>query len=180
MTLNTSSYIPTGGATATRNADVLPLPFPARPQAMTAYFRLIEMGSLLGSIAYLFQISDASNSDPTLQMFANTGVYQAQHTNGNTNVIVTLATAPDVGDETELVLQVNADGSLKLIQSINGEATTETATSGALVFALAWSGQILHVGTRGSGVQGIQTGFRNMVFHRGVQSLATMRRLAGV
>ena len=59
-------------------------------------------------------------------------------------------------------------------------AETETPESSALVLASAWSGTILYVNNRGQGDRAGFIGLRNLVFHRGVQSLTTMRRLAGV
>ena len=181
MALFASSYVPTGGATATRNIDILPLPFPARPQAMTGYVRFVEQGSILINGARIFQISNAANEAPALLLNSNATNYRCQHQNDTGIVTVVLAAAPSIGAGVELVVQLSADGSIVLIQSIGGAASTTTAASSALVLAVAWSSPtLLHInnvdGTSGLGFNA----FRNIVFHRGVQSLTTMRRLANV
>lgn len=183
MALFASTYIRTSGATATRNADVLPFPFPARPQAMTGYFRFIEFGTVVDTAnRRLFQIGNASDNAPRLRCFeVNGNAYRFDHSNrtGTVTVGVTLATGISIGDTVELVLQLNADGSLVGIQSINSAAETTTPSSAALVLAAAWSAAELRINSRGSSSVGFNA-FRNIVFHRGVQSLATMRRLAWV
>ena len=174
-----SSYIPGNGATATRNADVLPLPFPARPQAMTGYLRFVEMGTGLITNARLFQIGDASNSSPRLMVLATSNKYRLTHANDTSSVSATLVTALSVGDNVEMLVQLNVNGSVKIVSVVDG-TTDESSTSAALVFASKWSGALLHLNQTGAGTQFGFVALRNFVFHRGVQSLATMRRLANV
>ena len=180
MPANASSYIPTSGAVLTRNADILPMPFPARPQAMTIYVRFVELGSLIaGGTSVLFFISGAGTGQPNLGMFEVGGVYSFRSRVPSGDAQVSHAVAPSIGDMVEIVGQLNADGSVKSIQSINSGTAVETSTSSPFALPAAWSGQILWIG----GVFGLLVGFnafRNLVIHRGVQSLATMRRLANV
>lgn len=168
--------MPSGGGTVTRNADVLPFPFPARPQVMTGYIRFVELGTILISEARLWQISVA-DANPRLMVEAVSGVYRMRHSTDNGTVTSTLAVAPSIGDGVEVMAQVNVDGSIQIHQSINGAALTSGSVSSALALAPQWSGVILNI-NRG-GARGF-IAIREIVFHRGVQSLTTMRRLAGV
>lgn len=177
MSATTSSYMRSGSATVQRNADVLPFPFPARPQAMTIYVRFEEIGSILTNDARILQIG--LNTNPRLFFFMGGAVYRFTHRTANGSVNAILAVAPSIGDGVELVGQINADGSIKLIQSIGGAAETETSQTSALVLQPAWSDTLLWL----NNVAGLSDGFtayRNVVVERGVQPLATMRRLAGV
>ena len=183
MTQIASSYIPTGGATATRNADVLPLPFPARPQAMTVYVRFVELGTIkdpAGDFPGIFHIGGpATVNDPRFEIQESGGKYQLRHDNGIINVTATLAAASDIGDLVELRGVLNADGSVQMGQSINSAAETTTAVSDAAVLGPAWHTPRIYINSRGEERFGF-IALRNLVFHRGVQSLETMRRLAGV
>lgn len=175
-----STHIPTSGATATRNADILPFPFPARPQAMTIYLRIVELGTILMSAdTRVLTIGAVSNAAPRIRIYSGDGVYRATHDNGFSTGIVNLVEAPSVGDPFELMFQCNPTGAIKLIQSIDGAAETTTSESSDVIFADQWSAALLSVNSRGSASTGVNA-FRNIVIHRGVQSLTTMRRLAGV
>lgn len=174
-----SSFIPTGGAEATRNADVLPFPFPARPQAMTVYVRFVEMGTSLIANTVLWYIATSGGSNPRLFLRTGAAGYAVSHVTLAGAVTATLAAFPSIGDTVEILTHLNSDGSLKLTQSINGAVVSETSTTAALMLAQAWSAQLLWVGSLGGSLGGFNA-FRNLVFHRGVQSLETMRRLAGV
>lgn len=180
MSATVSSYQRSGGGTVQRNADVLPFPFPARPQAMTGYVRFVELGNIVESTeSRIVQVGASDNTSPFFVLNETDGFYGVTHGNGATSVRVTLTVAPSIGQIVELVAQLNADGSVKLIQSIDGAAVTETATSSAVVLSSAWSGALLWINGVSTSFVGVSA-FRNIVFERGVQSLATMRRLAGV
>ena len=177
-----SSYIPSLGAAATRNADVLPFPFPARPQAMTVYVRFVELGSSdPGASGVVVFIGNAAGNAPGMDiLFLSGGAgYSVRHFN-LVSVSATLAVAPTTGDSVELLAHLNADGSVDLEQSINSAVSTKSATSGANALASRWSGQFLWFNSEGISIAVGFAGYRNVVIHRGVQSLATMRRLAGV
>lgn len=178
-----SSYQPASGATVKRNADVLPLPFLARPQAMTVYVRFVELGSILtGTTTRVWHIGSSNNNNPRLAVNNNgSGLYQMVHVNlSAASVAATLAAAPSLDDMVELLGELGADGSVKLSQSVNGTAETTTATSAALVLPAAWSTPtLLYLNSIGTLVVGF-LGLRNLVGHRGIQTFATMRRLAGV
>jgi hypothetical protein len=181
MAASSSSYQPSAGAAVQRNADVLPFPFPARPQAMTIYVRFIEMGTILEASVRIVEVSDIAAAGPLFRVFPVSGLYAFEHVNAaGANSRATLAVAPSIGNGVELLAQLTAGGTCKLIQSINEAAETETAESSALLLSPAWSSTILFVNDRLAEDRGGFIALRNLVFHRGVQSLETMRRLAGV
>ena len=181
MSVSVSSYIPTSGGTDARTAELLNFPFNARPQAMTFYLRFFELGTIATGGGYLFAVLSATDENPSLRLFVQGAAYRLQHVSAaGTAIAATMAAGPSVGDVTELVGQLNADGSILMIQSINGAAATETSASSALTMGDAWAAPTLYVATRGSGDQGSQNAFMNIVFVRGVHSLARMRRFAGV
>ncbi len=177
-----STYVPSGGTAATRAADVLPLPFPARPQAMTIYLRFVELGSIKIASTRIVQISNAAATGASLFIRESGGNYQLLYQNtAGANVTSTQAAAPSIGQRVELVGQQASDGSVKLIQSIDGAAATEASQSSALALESAWGGPFLWINSKGN--LGTFVGFiafRNIFFHRGVQTLVTMRRGAGV
>lgn len=179
MSSTISTYIPTSGATATRNADVLPFPFPARPQVMTVYVRFVELGSVLVTNARVFQIGSVTSASPRLILFKASGGFRFQHQTLNGAVLATAAALSSIGDVMEYVCQLDTTGAVNLIQSINSAAKVTTGFSGGLTFAAAWSGPLLWLNSAGIGNIGFNA-FRNIVFHRGVQTIETMRRLAGV
>lgn len=179
MSATVSSYMRSGGGTVTRNADILPFPFPARPQAMTGYLRFVESGNIALSNSEKL-ITIGGDTVPRLLIQAIGGVYNLRHQNGILNVASTMTTAPSVGQIVELVSQLNADGSVKLIQSIDAATEEEASASTAAVFSAKWNEALLYFNSESPSARIGFTAFRNVVFHRGVQSLTTMRRLAGV
>lgn len=184
MSATVSSYVPSlTDATATRNADVLPLTFPARPQVMTVYMRFVEMGSVLnnGATARIFHVGASDDSDARLVCDSPSagGAFRLFHGARGGSVIVTLAVAPSLGDRVELRALLNADGSIQLHQSINSAAETSTAASSAQILAPTWSAPLIWLNSTGTDRIGF-IAFRNVLIHRGVQTLETMRRLASV
>lgn len=153
-----SSYIATAGSTVARAQEVLNFPFGAQPQAMTVYLRFVEDGSIKGG-PYLLSISNSVDATPSLLCFVASSVYKFRHNNGTSTVTVGAAAAPSIGDTVEFVGQIDANGAVKLIQSINGTAA-ETATSANLALAAAWSGPTIYINDR---PQADVTGFNDFV-----------------
>lgn len=166
-----SSYIATAGSTVTRAQEQLSYPFNAQPQAMTIYARFIEQGTIKASALRLLEISNAT---PRLFLRESSGNYQVLHENDTANVAATLAAAPSIGDTVELVALVSANGSVKLIQSINAAASTETATTAALTFATAWNTKTLWVNSVSTSFVGYAA-FADLALFAGVHSLADCR-----
>ncbi len=182
MTDFATSYMPaTTGGEVERLADVLPMTFGARPQAMTIYCRFIERGTIQTSTtARVLQIGSSGDTNPRLAIFNSTGVYRLQHQTRLGSVTGDASSSgPTLGQAVELLGLVDTDGSVQLNMSVNSAAVTEGTASSGLAFADAWSAQQLWLG----GVSDTLTGFtalREVVCHRGVQSIDTMRRVAGV
>lgn len=182
MSATVSSYIPTSGGTDARTKDVLSFPILARPQAMTFYVRFIEQGTIvLTGSRRVFEVGTAG-VDPRLLCFAATatGTYKFQHNNGGTQVVASAAAAPSVGDVVELVGQLGATGAVTLIQSINGAAGVSSAETSALTLGTAWSSTAINLNATSTPADHGFTAFLNIVFVRGIHSLARMRRYAGV
>ena len=179
-----SSYIPTDGATATRNADVLPFPFPARPQAMTVYVRFVELGTILSpDNTKVLVIGSSGNDSFQVDMDADpTPHYRIGVSSLTQARSAGFGTAPNIGDRVEIVgrlHQSNNLGSVSGIQSINGGAPETAAESATLVLTQAYQDPGLDVNSRGTSNIGF-IAIRNIVIIRGVQTLETMRRLAGI
>ena len=187
MTQLASSYVPSLGTAATRNSDVLPFPFPARPQAMTVYVWFVEMGTIVSPVSgqptrRVIHIGKSDNTSPRLGInrddTGNYGIFTNNGT-GESDRTSVLSAAPSVGDVVELRGILNADGSIQLGQSVNGATETTSTTSAAAALPTAWSDVVLWLNSVGTTSEGFNA-FRNVKIHRGVQSLTTMRRLAGV
>jgi hypothetical protein len=179
-----SSYIPTAGSTATRNADAAYLDFTASPQEMTAYCRFFEQGTskIANGSARLWQIGGASGTtDPRLFVFAHsTGAYRADHDNGTTEVLSLAPAVPALGDLVELRVVLGADGSVTLGQSIKGATEGVGATSAANALQSAWGGSRFYVNsaddTTGHGINA----FAQVYVWAGTKTLAECRTMAGV
>ncbi len=180
MSLSISSYIPTSGGTDARTRDQLSFPLLARPQALTVYLRVIELGSALTKAnTRLFTISNAAASIPSLMVISPSGTYRLDHSTASGSVTATAGATPSIGDIVELACQLNPDGSVVIIQSINGGTATTSATSSALTMGTAWSEATIWLNSTGTSAIGYNA-FMNIVIVRGVHSLDRMRRYAGV
>ncbi len=168
-----SSIITTVGSTVARAADDLSFPFHSGPQAGTFYFRFIERGTILTTNGAIFQIG-ASDTVSRINILGSGGNYRIQRQSSGTTVNSTLAAAPSVGDTVELVGQLNADGSVKLIQSINGAASTETAASSGLALRTTWSAPTLYVGALAATLRGFNA-FADVAVFAGIHSMANCR-----
>lgn len=180
-----SSIIRTTGSTASRSADVPYLPFTAPPQAMTAYVRFFEMGTVLAASGdRILQIGLTSPATDPRFFIADTGggFYRVGHDNGTAEAFSTMAAAPTFGQLVELRAVLNANGSVQLHQSIDGaaevSASASSAPSGGL--AAAWAGERLYLGCDPAGTRGGLNPFTHVRFGPGSKTLAEMRALAGV
>ena len=139
-----------GGFAASRAADSLYWNFPPVPQAMMMYARFVEQGSILSTdTARIFRAGSAAA--PRLLIFNVVTGYSAYHNQG-TAVQSALAAASVIGDTVELLLILFLDGSIQLVQSINGAAVSSGAQSAANAFAAAWSDTRLYLNEGSTGV----------------------------
>lgn len=174
-----STFIPTGGATATRNADVLPFPFLPRPQVMTGYFRFINLGIHLmdGRVLHIGTVN--SNAAPRLEVFHSGIGWAIFFDNGITVGLTSTANTTDaVNDEVELLWSMSASGVLNIDAILNGAAAVSGVATAGAVLPTKWASPSMTIG-KFTTVHAFM-GLRNFDIHRGVQSLETMRRLAGV
>ncbi len=178
--MTVSSYIPTASGSATRSRDALSWVVASRPQDSTWYVRFIEQGTvLLSATTRLWNLG--GNTTPRLYVEADgNGVYQAVHHNGTSSVTATLASGPAIGDVVELVVQLDATGSLTLIQSLNSGATSTTAATAALTLNEGWNNTTFQInGETTTTLTGLNA-FLNVVPIRGIHSMARMRQRAGI
>lgn len=137
-----SSYIKTEGTTASRAADNLSFTFPHKPQAMTIYARLFNMGgselSGQNGILHLGANGDAEK----LKLFWNSGAIQIAHRNdqaAETGSNVTPTTS--VGDVVEIRGTMDENGAPQVHVSINGGSEASGAKGGNAAFASAYPTQ---------------------------------------
>jgi hypothetical protein len=113
-----SSYIATAGAAVTRTAELLVLGYTQPAQAMTVYFRGVNLGSCQAPPARFFQIGSVANRYIASVLaggldFSGT---PALTSDSQSNVL------PAFGDLIELCCRVRPDGAVQLITSINSGA----------------------------------------------------------
>lgn len=157
-----SSYIPTDGGTATRNAEQFSRSFIWKPQAMWVYVKFIELEKDWTTDDRVFQIGKSDETAPTviLHRKSNTSEYRLQHSTvsaSQTADITTLSSA--VGDELEFLCLFNADGSIQVLASKNGGGEIDSGASAALTPASAWSDTVFwlnSIGTSKIGLAGME------------------------
>ena len=144
-------------ADSPRAVDALAYDFPTPLQAMTVYAKLAHVAGNADG-ARVLHIGDGADGghDPRLWLYWATtpGEYRAAYDNGTaTATDSSLATAPSAGDIVELAVRLYADGSVQILQRIDG-GTVETGTrtaapSGGIVTRS--TGQKLGLGSVGDG-----------------------------
>ena len=169
-----SSYIATGGATASRQEDFFSTAFPHPPQENTFYVKFQESGSIFGT-SRIFQLGDA----PRLRITVSSANYVFQHLNGDGTTVTTpaLVGRAVVGDLVELVGAVHADGSIQLTQVLNGGTPEVGTVTASNPFGALWLPPVLAIN---STLSGSNAGFvRGLAYkaHRGVHGLDFMRAL---
>lgn len=183
MSTTVTSFIPerVANTALTRKADSLVFPFSGAPQAMTVYCRFRERGNAALTIVPRVW-SCGTGSFPGLNVsFPSGGAgYQLTFNNNisGSSTIVTLATKPAVGQLVELRATLTSGGVIQLGQSINGATETLTASGAAMVLPQAWNTAQFFAGGIGGHYGAIA--IQNLLVMRGVQTLATMRKYAGV
>jgi hypothetical protein len=121
-----TSEIPTSTGAASRAADVFYWNYTPVAQALMMYVRFVESGTILsGATTPIAGIS--SGLGEPLMMIENvgTGVYGVYHgESGAGAVLQALAAGPALGQTVEHVAIVFPDGSVQIIQSLDGAAAT--------------------------------------------------------
>ncbi len=161
--------VPVAAGTA-QAGDVAYLPFPSPPQAMQVYVRFIELGTLLSDpFGRVFHIGDGTTGgSPRLFVYADGGKFIATHDNGvSSGADVGLATGPAYGDVCELLLDLFADGSVQLHQSIGQGAVSSGVRSAGISLQGAWAGPRLYIGGDGSGTRPGNMSLLGIAVHAG-------------
>lgn len=171
-----TSYIRTNAGTATRTRDTVSWTVAARPQAMTLYIRFIELGLLADGSAGSDLVM-LSTADPRFGIErSSTGVYIVRHRNRfGTEVNSSATVAASYGNLVELLATLSATGAVQITQALNGAPGTAGTASAALAFETAFGNTTLRLTPLPGAVA-----VTDILFERGVKTLATMRRLAGV
>lgn len=174
MAATMSAYIGTG----TRVTENVQWSWLARPQSMTIYIRFLELGNILLNLNQ--RLFTLGSSSALAMMWVTGGSYRFRHANkaGATSTTGVIA-APSRGDVVELRGTISATGVATLHQSINGAAETTSTSGAAVTFADAWVPMTLWINSNNVAQVGY-VGINKIRFVRGVHSLATMRRYAGV
>ena len=137
------SYMKTTTAPVARAVEAATwVPYNHPPQLSTLYLKFREAGTILdatGSVLLHIGLTAAA-TDARLVIRQAGGFYEVLHDNGTAEVSSTLAAAPNLGDTVELRVEVAADGSVRIHQSINGATETSAAQSAANAFASTWAG----------------------------------------
>ncbi len=163
-------------ASETKNADTWYGTYTPLPQELTVYVKMIEAGSVRDAVdGGIVHIGGASAAgDPRFVLQAAGGFYQANHDNGTTNPIATLAAAPSWGDTVELRAVLNADGSVDIGQSINSAAETTATDATTATLGAAWNDTQLYLGSLGTSGHGVNPIISVKVVS-GVRTMAEMR-----
>lgn len=168
-----SSEIPTTTVALTRGADVYSLPFTTTPQETTVYIKFVELGTSLLS-SFLWSISNAAYATPSFAGPSSGGSFFSNHINAAN--VTSGVTVPAMGSVDEVVCRLYGDGSVDIIQSVNGGAATTGTLSAATPLGSAWSGLLLWLNSGGSGSSGF-TAIQQFKVASGVRSLTEMREL---
>lgn len=155
--------------------DTFYVSFPHAPQAMTAYVKFIELGTVTGGYQILW-IGGTDLSVPYFSIGSDSTKYYGRHGNGVSTLSSSLSAAPEMGDVVELRVVLAADGSVQAHQSINGAAETSATATAALPFASAWAGSRLYINSTPLGSEG-RAIFLDVKIVSGSQSLAAMRSI---
>lgn len=176
MSNSVTSYLPSGSATVARNADVWTYTFAAVPQAMSAYLKFKEMGTNSGNgIIRFLRFGGASSPDLYITYNGGYGI-RFLTASGTTSSIVSNP-LPVVGNIVELLMTLASNGSVVMSQTINGGTAVVGGTGTAKAIPQTWSAQTFEVTVPAT--NNGDTGIIACAVMRGVQSLDTMRRIAG-
>jgi hypothetical protein len=152
-----SSYVKTPSSSGvSRTADVFSWQYTSLPQAAMIYTSFIDRGTGLDQTTSprIWQIGKADGSDPQLVLYHSTH-YQLLHSVSASAVTSTMAGSPVYGDWVRLLSIVYSDGSVELIQSINGAAVTSGGRSAVKAFGAAWSDTVLWLNSLSAGAIGL-------------------------
>lgn len=170
--------IVTDGSSKTRPGELLYVPVPLVPVAMTVMADIIIVGSLLTTLNRLWDISDAANLSPRVLAYLGApGTVLTHHqVSASAAMDISQAVTYAHGDRLRVRSVLYADGSVRQGNKVGSGAETASAQSSALGrLATAWSAGRLYPGGAG-GVTPIHV--LSITGARGEQTMATMETLA--
>jgi hypothetical protein len=155
-----TSEIKTDGATATRNADSLYLPYAAVPQELTMYVRGVEqMAASVAAVANrgVGYIGPTTTDEPRLFIYQATGEagYRFQHDPVSAGAQTTnIGTGATIGNIVEFRGVLGASGTATLGVSINDGAEATNGPSAAEPIVGAWGEKKFYLNSFGSSAPG--------------------------
>ena len=165
------------GTVFTRIAEDIRWPFITPPQAMTAYVRFIELGTVKGGVsAILFSVGGSTGARFYVERGATVDAYRVKFHNGTSEINVNLATTHGIADKMEIRATIKADGKINIHFSVDGAAEVSGSESAALTLPASWNTNNMYLNWDGSGNYGFN-GFQAIKVSRGIQTMATMRTI---
>ena len=157
--------------------ESLYFPFTHVPQAMTVYFKFVQRAAL-GANGTIFHIGSATAAnDPRLILTDNTTIWAVTHDDGATATSQDASGAPSSADLVEIAIQLQSDGEVVIIQSINSAAATSAGpTSTAVALGSAWADTRLYLNSAGTSTAGTND-HAVIKIAAGVQTMDKMRAL---
>jgi hypothetical protein len=173
-----SSYIATAAATATRNADVLYLPFDFDTQPMSLFCKQIVVSTHTNHQSVI-HIGANDGSDPQLALYHYyTGAVlqpAISYDDGVTSRAAAAAITIALGNCIEQLGWLHPDGDSQVTASQDGAAAVSSARTAANTFPGAFAADRLYLG-QGTSVE-VPTIIQELKVYRGVQTLEFMREL---
>ena len=176
-----SSYVKSGGVSATRLPDTLFGPYPHPPQAMTVYAKWRDDGRTENRTSRVWQISGVSSGAGPRFLMRETGAQgvTAQYDDGT----ITATSSPTIvgtlnpGDIVEVVVTLTADGVITATDFvINGRLETPGPPAAGGPLPAAWIDQRFYINSGGTTNIKVAA-YLALKAHRGVRTLAFMRAL---
>ncbi len=170
-----SSPMESTGTTFTRVVEKIEWPFITSPQAMTAYIRFIELGTVKAAAGgVLFSIGGNTGARFYVERGATADSYRIKFHNGTSEINVNLATTHSIGDSIEIRITLKPDGKINIHFSIAGATEVNGTESSALILPTAWNTGKMYLNWDGSSNFGYN-GFQSVKVSRGIQTMAFMR-----
>lgn len=178
-----SSYIPTAGATVTRNGETVQFAYTPLPQAATEYVKFIELAAptwvaIVGGDPRLSQSGSSGNPGSfRVVKVAIVDSYRFAYNPTGTDRGSDVDLNPSYGDTIELAGQLSAAGAATLVGSKNAAADVTGSTSASEALPATWTaGATIRLGTDGSGTVGHgDVAIAAVRIAAGVQTMAQMR-----
>jgi hypothetical protein len=145
-----TAYIKTEGSGVARAVDQFYFGGAPPPQAMAVYSRGV-LGAPNSAVGGFWQIGAGDSTAPRLVLYQSTSLrFFFQNSSGSTEAVITFAAG--IGDEVEMLGILNADGSLKIILSVNGaDVTSATAAAPTGGMPSDWSARRWWMNATGTG-----------------------------